>query len=341
MRVLIVGGTGLISTPMTRLLVEAGADVTVYNRANHPQALPPGVRQVVGDRTDYAMFERQVGQLGWLDCVIDMVCYLPAEAESLLRAFSGRVGHLIVCSTVDVYEKPPSAYPIGENTPLRPAPSSYPQNKARLEALLWESVEGGLPLTVLRPAHTYAERGWLLSSLSSQSVYLDRLRRGRPIVVHGDGSSLWCSCWAEDVALAFVRAAGNPKAVGRAYNLAADEWMTWDAMHLAVAEALGAPPPQLVHIPTDLLVALAPGRAHLAAVNFRYNNLFDSSAAKTDLGFGQTVSFAQGCRRTLAWLEGRGLLRDYRDDGFEDRVVAAWEEGSRAVLEAFGTDVQA
>lgn len=338
MRVLIIGGTGLISTPITRLLAQQGAEVSVFNRANHPESLPPGVRQIVGDRTDHPAFERQMGELGHFDCVIDMVCYQPAEALSLLRAFGGRVGQLMVCSTVDVYQKPPSAYPIAENTPRRPSPSSYPQNKAKLEAVLWQAADRGLPLTVLRPAHTYAQRGWLLSSLSPQPVYLERLRRGRPIVVHGDGSSLWCSCWAEDVAQAFVQAVGNPRALGRAYNLAGGEWMTWDQMHLAVAEALGVPLPELVPIPTNLLSVLAPKRAHLAAVNFRYNNLFDSGAAKADLGFVQTVGFAEGCRRTVAWLEAQGLLKQYQDDGLEDRVIAAWARGSQAMMDACSAD---
>ncbi len=331
MRVLIIGGTGLISTPMTRSLRERGDDITVYNRGRSDKPLPPDVRQMQGDRTDYAAFEAQMQAAGAFDVVIDMVCYRPADAESLSRAFAGRAGQLIVCSTVDVYTKTPSRYPIRETESHAPTQWDYSQDKARLEALLWAaSGRGDFPLTILRPAHTYNEGGALLHSLGGGTTYLDRLRRGKPIVVHGDGNSLWCSCFADDVAQAFVTATGASVAFNKSYNLAGEEWLTWNRIHEIVANALGGPPPPLVHIPTDLLAKMT-DRAHISAINFQYNNVFDNGAARDDLNFQYTVPFAEGARRVIANLDARGKIENSDNDPLDDRLIAAWQSMTEAL----------
>lgn len=325
MRVLIVGGTGLISTPITRGLRERGHEVTLYNRGRQEVPLPEGVRQITGDRTDHARFEAEMQALPPYDCVIDMICYQPEDAHSLVRAFTGHAGHLIVCSTVDVYEKPQRRLPIAEDTPQAPAPWDYAQNKARCEAILWEaSARGDLLLTIFRPAHTYHDAGTLHHSMGSKTTYLDRLRKGKPIIVHGDGSSLWVACHAEDVAAAFVEAAGNPRAFGKAYNVTGEEWLTWNRYHQMVAEAIGAPEPALVHISTDLLARVAPERARICLVNFQYHNIFDTSAARGDLGFRPTVPFLEGARRIYQWLEARHRIEDSDADPLYDQVIAAW-----------------
>ena len=139
-----------------------------------------------------------------------------------------------------------------------------------------------------------------------------------------DGSSLWASCHAVDVARAFVEAVGNPVTFGKSYHLAGEEWMTWNQMHAIVAEALGGPPPTLIHIPTDLLAKIAK-RAFISEVNFQYNNIFDNSAARRDLNFRCTIPFAEGARRTVAWLDARGKIENSDNDPYDDRVIAAWE----------------
>jgi nucleoside-diphosphate-sugar epimerase len=148
---------------------------------------------------------------------------------------------------------------------------------------------GDFPLTIIRPAHTYGEGRGPIHTFGGKTTYLDRLRKGKPIVVHGDGNSLWSSCYRDDVARAFVNAVGNVATYGQAYHLAGEEWLTWNRYHQGVAEALGVPLPLLVHIPSDLLVKVAPERAYLASVNFQFNNVFDTSAARRDLAFRYTV----------------------------------------------------
>lgn len=331
MKVVIIGGTGLISTPMTRQLIERGDDVTLLNRGVTPSRVPQAVRQIRVDRTDTGALAGALAALGPIDCAIDMVAYDPPDAAGALAALRGRCGHYIFCSTVDVYQKPYLSYPVREDHPLA-GNNEYGRNKRACEQIVMDAhAAGEIACTVLRPAHTYGEGSGIIHSLGWDTAMIDRLRRGRPIVVHGDGTSLWGSCYAEDVARAFVAAAGNTRCFGRAYTLAAEQWITWDDYHIVAARALGAPAPRLVHIPADLLVRLAPDRASAAADNFLYSNIFDVAAARADLGFRQTVLWEEGVRRTVGWLDASGGVESCDADPLPDQLIAAWERLSAAM----------
>ncbi len=333
MKILVIGGTGLISTVTTQELAKRGDDVTVYNRGKSEAALPEGVRLIVGDRTDYPRFEQQIAETGLWDCVIDMVGYQPRDAESAVRAFRGRTDHYLFCSTVDVYQKPAQHYPIRPDAPLLGL-NDYARNKVAQEKTLWEAHErGDFPVSILRPAFTYGEGRGLVHSFGGGRTYLDRLRKGKPIVVHGDGSSFWTSCHRDDVGRGFVNAAANPKTFGKSYNVAGEEWMTWDQYHQAVARGLDAPEPQLVHIPTDFLVQIAPERAGICGDNFQFNNIFDNSSAHADFGFRYTIPLEEGVRRITAWLDGHGGLPNSDDDPYDDRIIALWRRGQAQMLQ--------
>jgi nucleoside-diphosphate-sugar epimerase len=341
MRVLIVGGTGLISTAITRMLVERGDDVIIYNRGTREAEVPEGVQVIHGDRREYAAFETQMAEWVPIDAVIDMVCFVPADAQSAIRAFGGWVDQYIFCSTVDVYTKPPTEYPIREDQERKPSEAfPYAFNKAACEEVLMSAHEAGtLPVTIIRPAHTYGEGGNVLHSLGWGTYYVDRLRRGLPIIVHGDGTSFWSSCHRDDVARAFVAAAGNQDTLGKAYHATAEEWMTWDRYHQNVAQAIGAPPPNLVHIPTDLLGRAVPKAAEWCVVNFHFNNIFDNTAARTDLGFRYTIPFVEGIGRTIHWLDEGGRIESSNAHPFYDRILSAWQElGAAMTRELAGID---
>ena len=331
MRVFIIGGTGLISTVATRELAERGEEVTVYNRGNSPAPLPPGVRLVRGDRSDYTRFEEQAAGLGRFDAVLDMVGYQPADAESLIRAFRGRTEQVLFCSTVDVYRKPAWGYPIRPDAP-RGGLNDYARHKtAQEDTLLEAGRRGDFAVSVLRPGFTYGEGRGLVHSFGGGLGYLDRLRRGKPIVVHGDGSSFWTACHRDDVGRGFASAAGNPKTFGKAYSVAGEEWLTWDQYHQTVARALGGPAPKLVHVPTDLLVRIAPERAGICGDNFQFSNVFDQSASHADFGFAYTVPLETGVKRIAAWLDERGQIPDSDDDPYDDRIISAWEAAGDAL----------
>jgi nucleoside-diphosphate-sugar epimerase len=331
MKVLIIGGTGVISTAITRELLARKADVTLYNRGITPSLVPEGARRIFGNRREYATFERQMAALGVFDCVIDMMCFLPQDAESLVKAFAGRTAQLIFCSTVEVYTKPAERLPIREDNP-RQSICQYGVNKALCEDILNQAHQRqDFQTTIFRPAYTYGEGGTLIYALGDQT-YLDRIAKGGSLVVPGDGNCLWVTCHRDDVGLAFVNAIGNTKTYGKAYNTCGDNWMTWNAYHQTVARAIGAPEPRLVHIPSSLLEKLAPHRYKPRAYIFSYNYLFDSTAAKEDLAFRCTTSWEQGARRTYAWAKENGQLGKSEEDTFHADLVAAWEEMGEALL---------
>ena len=329
MKVLIIGGTGLISTGITRLLLQRGFEVTHFNRGKRSCEFDGQVGFVTGDRYIHAAFEASVAGLPAFDAVIDMIGYEPDDVRSLIRAFGGRCGHLIFCSTVDVYARPASTYPVRANEPFRPAAWDYAQKKAVCECILWDWYDRERhPFTVIRPVHTYGEQGVVLHSFGGASYHLDRMMKGKPIIVHGDGSSLWSSVHRDDAAVAFCNAICNPVAFGKSYHLPGDECVTWNQYHEIVAEAIGAPPPRLVHIPTDLL-AVIDSRAFISAINFSYNNCFDPAAAKTDLGYSYRTTIAEGARQIYAWLAVNGKLENSDETPQDDRILAAWEDAAR------------
>ncbi len=325
MKILIIGGTGLISTPLTGFLLERGDEVTLYNRGETTSRVVAGAQTLHGNRQDYPTFEKQMHEAGYFDCVIDMVGYAPEDAESVVRAFQGRIGQFVFCSTVDVYKKPATRYPYCEDEDYGGL-NTYGKNKVICEqTLLAAHKRGDFPVTIIRPAYTYGDSRGILYPVGSGGGYLDRIRTGKPIIVHGDGSSLWVACHVDDVARAFVNATQNQTALGNVYHTTGEEWMTWDQYHQGVAQALGAPTPTLVHIPTDSLVKIAPKRSVSVADNFQYNNIFDNSAAHKDLGFRYTINWVDGVQRTVAWLEKYGNRSVPDDLGVDDQIINAWQ----------------
>ncbi len=326
MKILIIGGTGLISTPLTHFLLARGDDVTLCNRGRTQSRVPAGVKTLYGDRQNYSAFENQMRAAGNFDCVIDMVGFAPEDTASAVRAFAGRTAHFIFCSTVDVYKKPASRLPYTEAEEYGGL-NTYGKNKIICEQLLLRAHErGDFPVTIIRPAYTYGEGRGLLYPVGSAGDYLERIRTGKPLIVPGDGNSLWVTCHVDDVARAFVAAIVNPRAFGRSYHATGEEWMTWNQYHEGVARALHVPCPELLHIPTDILMRIAPERSASVADNFQFNNIFDNSAARTDLGFQSTLLWAEGVKRVVAWLENNPAKSLPDESGVDDRLIGLWRK---------------
>ena len=328
MDILIIGGTGLISSSIVRALVARDDRVTVLNRGMASRTVPDGVRRITCDRVDVARFQRAVAENGPWDAVIDMICFRPAEAEASALAVRGHARQFIMTSTIDVYQKPATAYPYTEAEPYGGL-GEYATNKVACERILWAAhARGDLPLTVIRPGATYGVGHGPVHIFGG--AYADRLLKGKPVIVHGDGSSFWPSCHADDLAQAFVGAAGNEATIGRAFHATGEEWITWDQHHAIVAAAIGAPPPRLVHIPTDVLARLAPERTSWIVDNFQFNNIFDNSAARETLGFRYTIPLIDGAARWYDAMKATGEVADSDADPFEDELVARWERGLAA-----------
>jgi len=332
MKILIIGGTGLISTSISRQLISAGHELTLYNRGETIPRLPEGYRSIKGDRNDFKNFEAQMAKEDHFDCVIDMVCFTPEQAQSDIRAFEGKTDHFIFCSTVDVYTKPPATFPVVESNE-RQALSDYGRDKAKCEDIFMDAHNAGrFPVTIIRPASTYGEGGNIIHTFGWETFFLDRLRKGKPIIVHGDGESLWVSCHVDDVARAFVNAIGNQKAFGKAYHVTGEEWQTWDQYHERLAEAIGAPKPTLVHIPSDILGRALPEHTMITFLNFQYTNIFDNSAAKEDLGFEYTIDWKTGAKRTYDWLVEHDKIENWQTFPIYDRLIESYKQQCNALV---------
>ncbi|MFC7137973.1 NAD-dependent epimerase/dehydratase family protein [Halobaculum litoreum] len=332
MNVLLVGGTGLISTGITRQLVAAGHDVTCFTRGRTTAELPESVAFVRGDRDDRDALERARDRVD-PDCVIDMVCFDPEQAAAAVEAFDG-VDRYVFCSTVDVYHRPLPTNPVAEDAPTTPPVSDYGADKAACERVFAAADGDAFDVTTIRPWSTYGEGGPVLHTFGSGTYYLDRLREGEPVVVHGDGASLWGPCHRDGVAAAFVAAVETPAARGETYHVTSEEVITWNQYHRVVADALGAPEPELVHIPTDVLLEAVPERTQGLRDHFRFSTVFDNTKARRDLNFEQTVPFRDGVARSIAHLEATDRI-DPWDSENDDAIVEAW----RTAREGFVADV--
>jgi nucleoside-diphosphate-sugar epimerase len=325
MKYLIIGGTGLISTPITRFLLEQGENVTIFNRGKTPQRFPTGVKVIIGDRKNFTTFKQQIADAGSFDFVIDMVCFHPDEAEATVQAFRGKIDQFIFCSTVDVYAKPANRLPYTETEP-RLGLTDYARDKIICEDLFFRAHnDKDFKVTIIRPAATYGEGGTIIHTFGWKTTYLDRVRKGKPIVVPGNGNSLWVMCHVEDVARAHIAACGNPRAYGRAYHVTGEEWLTWNKYHEIIAEALNAPKPNLIHIPASTLYRIAPNAAAISMFNFQYNNIFDNSHAHEDLNFKYTIPFKIGASRTIKWLEMNNRILNCEEDPMDDQIISSWE----------------
>lgn len=338
MKLLLIGGTGNISSAITRALQTQGHDLTLFKKSPaRPEWLQPEVRVLSGDRRDYTAFERHLRGLGPWDCVLDMIAFEPEDAQCDVRVFAGRTRQLVFCSTVDVYEKAPSRYPVTEATGVVAAKTSFPYawKKVQCEQTMRAAhYQGAFALTIIRPTFTYNETSSPgIHSFGGQTYHLDRVLKGKPFILHGDGNSVWVATHRDDTAGAFLGAIGNTKAFGQDYNVSGEEWMTHNHIWRTLARLLGGPEPDFVYIPSELLGRLASKEAEWCVENFQYNNLFDSSKARRDLGYRYTVRFEDGARKCVDWLRSNHRIEDSARYPFYDRIVDTWRRHRAAMIQ--------
>lgn len=323
MHVLFIGGTGLISTSIARQLLEQGHQVTLFNRGKSAVRLPSGDYEVIhGDRKDYAAFEATFADRHY-DAVVDMVAFHPDDSASAIRAFAGRCDHFLHCSTVCVYSGPPATIPTPETEPYHSI-GGYGKNKiACEETLLTAYREQSFPVTILRPSHSYGEGGDLVRPFGPASTFITRLREKRPVILPGDGTGMWAACHVDDVARGFIGVLKAPaKTIGEAYNIAGDEYMTWNTYHEQVAEVVGGTFDP-VYIPTEILSEVASKYAGGTKEIFAWPSIFDNAKIKRDTEYtGQTIPFREGVRRTVAWMEANDRIKPIAEDEYEDKVIA-------------------
>jgi len=324
MEVLVIGGTGLISTAIVQQLVDRGDKVAVFNRGVTASRVRGEVEVLVGNRWEPGSLESAVEGRTW-DAVIDMTAFAPANGTQLLDAFRGRTGQIVLCSTCCVYGGPAAEIPIRETSPRAPF-GMYGVNKRAIEEILLESSgRDGTHATILRPSFTTGEGATAAGVLFDDSL-VSRMRAGLPAILMDDGTCPWAIAHVSDVARGFVAALGNTKAHGNDYHLTSHEHTTWNGVYAALAEAAGGVA-DVVHIPSRWLRQVAPRRSLGVWFIYRFPSVYDNSKAERDLGFRTTVPLVETFRRQIAWMESAGTLRSVAQEPCEDVLLEAWKAG--------------
>jgi nucleoside-diphosphate-sugar epimerase len=339
MRVLFIGGTGIISTASTRLAAERGIHLTLLNRGRHAAEFPGGVQTLAVDVEDEAAAAGALAGAPF-DAVVDWVAYTAAHIDRDLRLFRGRTRQYIFISSASAYQKPPSDYRITESTPLSNPYWDYSRNKiACEERLMLAYREEGFPITIVRPSLTYGDTQIPLAVNSWPRSYtvVDRMRRGKKVIVPGDGTSLWCMTHNSDFAKGLVGLLGHEQAIGHAFHITSDEVMSWNQFYRITCEAAGAEP-NLVHIPSDFIAACLPEYVGGLLGDKALSAVFDNSKIKSFVpGYCATMPYAQGIRRTLAWFDADPARRqiDAEADAAYDKLIDAYEGGAADALRRF------
>lgn len=323
LRVLIVGGNGVISGSCSRLAVERGMSVTLLNRGTDTRRPPiEGVETVIGDAGDPASIRAALGRREF-DVVANFRAFVPAQVEADIELYGGRTGQYLFISSASAYQKPIAHLPITESTPLHNPFWQYSRDKIACEDVLVRAYrESGFPMTIVRPSHTYDST---LIPLDGGWTALARIRDGRPVVVHGDGTSLWTLTHARDFARAFVGLFGNPHALGTAVHITSDESLTWNAITGLFGRALGVEP-RIVHVASDAIARELPEVGDGLLGDKAHSVLFDTTKIKRLVpGWVATTPFAEGAREIVDWYladPSRQVVDAERDAAY-DRLVAA------------------
>ena len=330
MKVLYIGGTGIISSECVALAMERGQDLCLLNRGNSP--VPSGARSVVADINELDAVRRAIGEERW-DAVVDFTVFMPREMERRIELFSGKTDQYLFISSASAYQKPAWNYLITEETPLENPFWQYARDKARCEEIVLQASRSGrLPSTVVRPSLTYGSTHvpLVLNSWGKPYTVVDRMRKGLPVVVPGDGASLWTITHSSDFAKGLVGLCGNDASVGETFHITSDEVLTWDRIFLQTAAAAGVEDPDLVHIASDFIVACLPDKEGSLLGDKAVSVVFDNSKIKAFVpGFEATVSFAEGIGRSIGNMDADASLRavDPACNQDIDRLVSAYRDG--------------
>ena len=325
--VLFIGGSGTISSASTRLAVEHGIDLHVLNRgASTTRPLPAGVTVHRADVRDPGSMREALAGLEF-DAVVDWVAFTPDHVRADIDLFTGRTGQYVFISSASAYQTPPARVPVVESTPLRNPFWQYSRDKIACEDVLVEAYrERGFPMTIVRPSHTYDKT---LIPLDGGWTAVQRMRDGKEVVVHGDGTSLWTLTHHADFATGFIPLLGHPRTIGDAFHITSDDVLTWDQITRALAAAAGVEA-RIVHVPSDAIAAVDPAWGAGLLGDKAHSMVFDNSKLRTVVpDFRATIPFEQGAREIIDWYDGDPARRqvDARMDTLMDDLVRRFRVG--------------
>ncbi len=333
MKILLIGGTGTISSAITRQLAESRHELWILNRGSRKDEVPSSVKQVIADIDDERAVLQQLGSEQF-DAVCEFIGFTPAQVERDIRLFRDRTRQYVYISSASAYNKPAASHVITEGTTLSNPYWQYSRNKIACEELLLrEYRDNGFPVTIVRPSHTYCERGVPVSVHGPKGSWqvLKRMMEGKQVIVQGDGSSLWTLTWNEDFARGFIGLLGNPKAIGEAFQIMSDESLTWNQVYQCVARALGVTF-RPYYVASDFLASVAPKEYDLTGNLLGDKSVtvvFDCTKLKRAVpGFQAVTRFDEGVRRSVAYVLSHPELQveEPEFDAWCDRVIEALEK---------------
>ncbi|SFJ21641.1 Nucleoside-diphosphate-sugar epimerase [Paenibacillus sp. UNC496MF] len=336
MKALFIGGTGIISSAITRQLAANGCELYVLNRGNRNAALPDNVKVLQADINDEARVAELIRELEF-DVVADFIAFVPEQLERDYRLFQGKTKQFIFISSASAYQKPLSDYRVSESTPLANPYWEYSRNKIACEDYLMKRYrEQGFPVTIVRPSHTYDERSVPLGVHGRNGSWqvAKRMLANKPVLIHGDGTSLWTMTHNRDFAKGFIGLMGNRRAIGEAVQITSDETLTWNQIYEAIADALGVKL-QAVHVSSEFLAACSREDFTGGLIGDKANSVaFDNAKLKRLVPeFVATTRFDQGVRETVAHILAHPELQkeDPEFDAWCDKVIDALNGAIAAV----------
>jgi len=321
MKVLFIGGTGNISTSVSRLCVQKGIDLYLLNRGTRNVEID-GAKVINGDINSPGINELLRNHL-W-DSVVNWIAFTKEDVQRDINLFSGKTKQYIFISSASAYQKPPLSPFITESTPLYNPYWEYSRNKILCEDTLTEAYRSSaFPVVIVRPSHTYDTvipvpfGGW------TEYTVVDRIKKGKKIFIHGDGTSLWVVTHASDFANGFIGLIGHQQAAGNAFHITSDEVLTWNQIYEAIGEAAGAKP-DVVHIPSDFLSEFDSTLTGGYLGDKSHSVIFDNTKIKTYVpGYKAVIPFKEGIKKTLQWFEAdpaRMVVKDETNKLFDEII---------------------
>lgn len=332
MKILFIGGTGLISSACSQLAIERGHDLYILNRSETVKyPIPEGAHMLRGDVHGDPHELSGLFRGMEFDSVVDWIAYVPNDIERDINLFGGETKQFVFISSASAYQKPPAHYLITENTPLSNPYWQYSRDKiACEERLMTEYQDNGFPVTIVRPSLTYGPSQIPLSVGSWQYPYtvIDRIKKGKKLIVPGDGTSLWVLTWNGDFAKGIIGLLGNDQAIGESFHITSDEVLTWNQIYTEVFLTLGVEP-NLIHIPSDLIAAHWPHATGSLIGDKANSAVFDNSKIKSVVSdFQCVVPWAEGIRRAISWHEDDPMRMSIDQDANDlwDWIIADYDK---------------
>lgn len=327
MKVLFIGGTGNISTSVSKLCIERGIELYLLNRGVHKVKIP-GAKPMIADISNTAETSSLLKHHHW-DVVVDWIAFNVNDIERDINLFRNKTEQYIFISSASAYQKPPVHHVITESTPLCNPYWEYSRNKIACEERLNTAMRvENFPITIVRPSHTYDISIPVAAGDGTGYTIVDRMRKGKKIFIHGDGTSLWTLTHAEDFAKGFVGLLGHQQAIGHAFHITSDESLTWNQIYQTIADAIGVEA-KIVHVPTDLIIKFDLSLTGNLLGDKSHTVIFDNSKIKSFVAnFKATIPFKIGIKKTIAWFDAdtsRQIIKNETNEMI-DKIINAFEK---------------